>query len=642
MGPALNFLNKALYGDVGAREFLESTTTSYVLDVSNPSKPKTYGCWNFIHLAISEVERYEANVSRQVPTGVAHANANSLVSHTRLLATMALRVARRPPAADQVLISNCIRDAENFYATEQDVQWLKDFNLELREIVMGRIAAMAFDFSFYRQSGTTVTSAFADRVVIDTLCAILSANAVSSGPTAIRNFSTEWIIPSSKSIPSFALVSVVRHLAMEGMRISAPAGTKDMLQQLSALVFSVAIGPRLADAVSGNTASSSTEMLSHFDSSLIAATCLNAMKAWCESTDLSLPQVKHICLKAEVNIVEVLNDAMYSDSHEAIDALAELIESTVHVSDDVDVSIGRMKQLQHILQLDESTFHSKFDAVKLALIETREMSDIVEELVSAVGLQRFRFTEREKLGGHDVCRNLVRIGASVCETWLNLPSQEMHKRVDDGLVHLLLKGAAHPSVNICAIALQALSQLVPATPNLDRELLPILQRRAITPHNISPHGSVSLAETDACGVNYQEFKAFRETTLSDSLLACWRGNSTTYMNSCTSAIEEFCLPTATPDICLHLEAAIFCLEAVALESLQGKELKQYSPQMKRCSESLSSKPRSLIGNPLTLARLCSFVRQVSWPGLPCMLCFPPVAQYFSIDSTRHGSKTKMV
>jgi hypothetical protein len=59
MEPALDVLNRALQGDPGACSFLDRTTSICVLDATNVSKSKTYGCWNFIHQAINEVERAE-------------------------------------------------------------------------------------------------------------------------------------------------------------------------------------------------------------------------------------------------------------------------------------------------------------------------------------------------------------------------------------------------------------------------------------------------------------------------------------------------------------------------------------------------------------------------------------------------------
>lgn len=451
MEPALDVINRALQGDSGARSFLERTSSIYVLDVNDTANPKTYGCWNFIHQAMNEVERYEAaaggggaNNSNGGKNG--SSRSGDLVGHARILASMALRVARRSPSVDKALVATCVANAsqQNFHGPEREsqAQWLVDLNLELREIVMGRIAAMAFDFSFHRQqqstastTGTTTTasssmntSAFADRVVMDMFCSVLAANAVSSGPSAVGPFVTEWIIPSSRTLPSFAVVSVVSHLASEGLRKSAPYGTKDLLQQLSLPVMNIVLVPALKEAVSGNETNEAVNgCMSRERSTQLASVTLNAIRMWCEATDLSLPQMKHLCSKVnvsiewfrpkigrigymlgytndhssfwksrrQVNVIEVISDAMYSDSQQIIESLADLIESTVQFSDDLVMSPGRMSQVRHILQVDESSFQAQFTPQQLKTIESHEMASIVDELVSAVGLQRFRFTERQ-------------------------------------------------------------------------------------------------------------------------------------------------------------------------------------------------------------------------------------------------------
>lgn len=421
MEPALDVINRALQGDSGARTFLERTSSIYVLDVTDSSKPKTYGCWNFIHQAMNEVERHEARFPNTVVQGNVPKIGEGLVSHVRLLTSMALRVARRSPATDKSLVATCISNASHYSGSGSQSQWLVDLNLELREIVMGRIAAMAFDFSFHRRTGPHSRSAFADRVVMDSLCAILAANAISSGVAATKHFATEWIIPSSRNLPCFAVTSVILHLASEAKRTAAPAGTKDMLQQLSVASMSFILVPTLSDAVSEE--SSDTECM------YVAAMCLRAMKMWCDATDLSLPQIKHICSKVDVsvpehlckadipqktynsnsssftfvlyfkaNIVGVLSDTMYSSSLQVIDALAEFIEATVQISDEKVMSQGRMNQVRHILQVDEQSFKAQFSAQQLKTIESHEMASIVDELVSAIGLQRFRFTERLNRG----------------------------------------------------------------------------------------------------------------------------------------------------------------------------------------------------------------------------------------------------
>ena len=293
MEPALDMINRALEGDPGARTFLERTTSIYVLDVTDSSKPKTYGSWNFIHQAMNEVERHETRFPDVLHERSASDVGRGLVNHARLLASMALKVARRSPATEKALVATCISNASHYSGSESQSQWLIDLNLELREIVMGRIAAMAFDFSFHRNTGPHSKSAFADRVVMDTFCAILAANAISNGVHTTKHFATEWIIPSSKALPTFAVASVILHLALEGKRTAAPAGTKDMLQQLSLSVMSMILVPTLSDAI--------LEQSSDAERSQLAAVCLRAMKTWCDATDLSLPQMKHICGKVDVS-----------------------------------------------------------------------------------------------------------------------------------------------------------------------------------------------------------------------------------------------------------------------------------------------------------------------------------------------------
>jgi hypothetical protein len=413
MEPALTMITRALQGDSGAQSFLERTTSIYVLDVTDEANPKTYGCWNFIHQAMNEIERQEAQVH------IKQSNSH-LVAHSRLLASMGLRVARRSPSADRNLVATCLANASHYTGSDSQSQWLLVLNSELREKVMARIAAMVFDFSFHRRTGPHGKSSFADRSVMDSFCSILSANAVASGPSAVRLFATEWIIPSSRNLPPFAVASVVSHLAEEGMRKPVQRGTKDCLQQLSAPAVAIILVPTLAEAISESNVGENGGKENHEEEAHVATMCLRALKMWCDATDLSLPQIKHICSKInvslglrsifpvpsfntysfgeQVNIVEILNDAMYSDSHHVIEGLAELIESTVLMSDEKVMSPGRMNQVRYILQVDEVSFQTQFSAQQLKSIESHEMSSIDDELLSAIALQRFRFVERQNKG----------------------------------------------------------------------------------------------------------------------------------------------------------------------------------------------------------------------------------------------------
>lgn len=101
----------------------------------------------------------------------------------------------------------------------------------------------------------------------------------------------------------------------------------------------------------------------------------------------------------KVNFIEVINDAMYSDSKQVVDALAEFVEACVSEDEEAPIVLEeRMTQVRYLLQVDEVSFQSNFSADQLNMIESKEMSAIVDELVSAIGLQRFRFTERQNNG----------------------------------------------------------------------------------------------------------------------------------------------------------------------------------------------------------------------------------------------------
>lgn len=100
----------------------------------------------------------------------------------------------------------------------------------------------------------------------------------------------------------------------------------------------------------------------------------------------------------QVNIVTVLSDTLYSDSRSVVDAAADLLETTIPTSDDRVMSRVRMNQVKYILGVDDETFKTKFSPHQLKLIESSEMASIVDELASAIGLQRFRFVERQKAG----------------------------------------------------------------------------------------------------------------------------------------------------------------------------------------------------------------------------------------------------
>ena len=84
----------------------------------------------------------------------------------------------------------------------------------------------------------------------------------------------------------------------------------------------------------------------------------------------------------KVNIAEVISDTLYSHSEPIIDAAAELLDTLLLA--------GKRK-------------HLKFDNDTMSVENNNENIDqethaFLEELITAVGLQRFRFSERQAQG----------------------------------------------------------------------------------------------------------------------------------------------------------------------------------------------------------------------------------------------------
>lgn len=96
--------------------------------------------------------------------------------------------------------------------------------------------------------------------------------------------------------------------------------------------------------------------------------------------------------------MDVLSDAMYSDSGLVVEALAEFMEHVVERHIHAHVSDERMTQVRYIMQVDEASFRSNISSDQLVMIESKEMTGILEEIVSAIGLQRFRFVDRQANG----------------------------------------------------------------------------------------------------------------------------------------------------------------------------------------------------------------------------------------------------
>ena len=225
------------------------------------------------------------------------------------------------------------------------------------------------------------------------------------------------------------------------------------------------------------------------------------------------------------------------------------------------------------------------------------------------------------------CRCLTRIAVALCKAAMHYSDSEKLDASASGMLDLLLKSAAHQSVNMCGGALDALTELAAKDETFALRLLPILQHRAIVPH-VLDSGNPSLAASEVCGVDTFEFESFRSTVLNMALKSCYRKNEDYYMNSCSVAVEEFCKAAPTVKTSFQLEAALYCLGAVAGESIasgQARLTKEFiaenvssdmsnikKNQLARCSQLLEMKPVCMTANPLTLSQACRFIGKVSF------------------------------
>ena len=303
MDQALSILDRALKGDPGALNFLETTAAIYVYDGTNPGQPKTCGAWDFLNQALNEIERYESMVlaNRSLHSPV------KLDGHLQLLATMTRRAARRCHAADQKLVEICLANAAHYHGSSDQARQLIHINRQMRDRVMGRIAAITFDFAHHQpyptqQQADSYRSAFSNPIALENLCAIVAANAISTGPSEFSNLVLDWIVPSVDNLPPFSVASVTFHLASEALETSAPAGTRNVLKELFRHVVSKVLAHMLTESIRNCDSSSSTlNKNSRHMSHRITSMIFNALERWSAAMNCTLREVKQICQQVNVS-----------------------------------------------------------------------------------------------------------------------------------------------------------------------------------------------------------------------------------------------------------------------------------------------------------------------------------------------------
>jgi len=661
---ALHILELALQGDASSISFLENTCSVYVCNAS--SDGSVVGCWDFIHTALNEIDRNLAEERRQYLLSTQHLSkdqrppnppASSVESHIYLLGVMCRRAARRSAEHDETLVTLCLHNAAAAGGARvsmgpERVAAMVSGNAGRREmVIMGRMATLAFDF--HRPFSPSA----------DALCGAVAANVVALGGgkaggrgrrrhSPMGRFVEEWI-GTAASIPTLPLLAVVRHLGEEAGRPHAPSGARGALRSYSARIVQRVLVPTLRFALAEDGGDMSENTVEHVDREagirqrhhdIVAASALQSLGRWCDATGMDIVELQQIATATTENsfslspcpcdVVDLLCDALYSQSGLVLDGVADLLESILKpqeegrkdgrdditaMNDIVDVDDDAMMMIAPTvnapIQTDASAKGSHAEEAGAIIFSSanatvhdsqeqqrrkRERWDIVETLMSAIGLQRLRFSDRQSNGDTAVCQSLVRTAANITAAHHALlkgtqdltPPPPMETR---DIVGLLCQATGNFSLHVCATALEALSTLITSShPNKNDaspdRILPILLQRAICPssvlHEVGEHH-------DNVDVNPEEFDQFRECCLVDALSACYLQNSRFYLERCVAIVENVCRShQTTPEAVgctdatmaggthqrqrkqqhLELEAALFSISAVSLHVLRHMDI----------------------------------------------------------------------
>jgi hypothetical protein len=378
MSHALSVLDRAIRGDPDGLSFLERTTSIYVLDAATtPGRPNTYGWWNFLNDALNDAERRESEEQERELSSRHNDNhhrrhhhhhhhhhhpstMSNLDAHVRLLATVTRRVARRTPSSDRRLIGTCLANAStsrmDLLSSGDVARGLLEYNDELRGRNMGRIAAIVFDFSYHRRrrsqgGGGRIgggiydddddcrpRSAFSDPVAMEQLCGALAANAVSSGPAAVRHLVSDWIVPSIDTLPAVAVVTVLSYIAVEAMEEDCPVGTMELLHSLVPSVFERALGPILIDSLRESDERGDDAMVEtgggggggyasgggNDEHRTVASFAMRSLDSWCKANSIGAVKLRSIFSRTNVRNGEITDSVELDLSQLAYTNMNEL------------------------------------------------------------------------------------------------------------------------------------------------------------------------------------------------------------------------------------------------------------------------------------------------------------------------------
>jgi len=622
MNPALGLLQNALKGEEGALSVLERTATIYVYDGTNPQEPKTCGAWDFINEALNEVERYESRMLSG--TNQETHPVMKLEDHIQLLAKMSRRASRRTPKVDERLVTICLENAHN-YGSSHQAHFLIDSNNKMRQRVMGRIAAIVFDFSNYSTVPSNqpeqYNSAFRNPVVMENFCAIVAANTISSGPTEFFNLVSQWIIPSLRELPSLAVATITYYLASESSQKSVPSGTNELKNNLFESIVTKIISPILLDYVTNSNVDKKKNHVNFQQNERIITISLRALARWSKETNSSITHIKKVCTLSNIDVIKMISNVLHSESGMILEALEELFNELFGESIDIHSLqgmriVGQYASLHSLVGTQSECLQHLENEAASGL---KEHEIIVSEISSAIAQQRSRFNEAIANGDDKICLCLVSMARSVAESLPLLSNSLELNNVANDLVDFLLGTTSHPSIHVCGIALDAIHPLLGVQHDLSIKLLPILQGRAIIPPCL-----VNLPSKVSCNADMQEFERFRKFSLAETLMACYQSNESYYIKSCSSAVDEFCSAPSSPQLPYQLEAALFCINAVSVDASKRAALALHDETnmvteheidnglfdihqgLEKCARSLTANPKIVSSSPLSITQASHF------------------------------------
>ena len=285
-------------------------------------------------------------------------------------------------------------------------------------------------------------------------------------------------------------------------------------------------------------------------------------------------------------------DGLYSNINDVLDADSDLIETLLNQDDSNEsVNVGMSIAASALMSVSLPQTNQMQMAQELTGADETARTNILSELVLAVGLQKHRFAQRQQAGDVAVCRCLARTAARVLAG-----ARGTLRTSPDDLLDLLFKAASHPSIYVSGIAIESLADCAADNPTLATRLLPVLQGKAI----------IQTSFLDDVG-SLEDYINFRQRVLAVGFQGCYSGCEGFYLRSCASAIEEFCGASLSPQLPFQLEAALVCMISVSNKAIKTLDKQALVSQLEKMVAALVANDFKTTSHPVVMASLCRFI-----------------------------------